>query len=153
MSDAASLWASLKDIARVVYPLEDFDYGMREFAINDNNGYLLQFGQPLDDGEALPQTASLVTVLAPLRGASRLDRGKLDSIVSNRAGQAGWRSLLGSQRHCRVHAEGAACRYVAGRDGGDNRHCRGDGKCGWIAGADIHPQSGLNHLHEPGCHE
>ena len=63
MSDAASLWASLKDIARVVYPLEDFGYGMREFAINDNNGYLLQFGQPLDD-EALPQTASLVTVLA-----------------------------------------------------------------------------------------
>jgi uncharacterized glyoxalase superfamily protein PhnB len=49
VSDAASLWASLKDIAQVVYPLEDFDYGMREFAINDNNGYLLQFGQPLDD--------------------------------------------------------------------------------------------------------
>ncbi|MFN5228579.1 MAG: hypothetical protein ACK5Q3_18600 [Planctomycetota bacterium] len=27
--------------------LEDFDYGMREFAIYDNNGYLLQFGQSL----------------------------------------------------------------------------------------------------------
>ena len=29
------------------YPIEDFHYGMREFAIFDNNGYLLQFGQPL----------------------------------------------------------------------------------------------------------
>jgi uncharacterized glyoxalase superfamily protein PhnB len=35
----------LKDRARVCYELETFDYGMREFAIYDNNGYLLQFGQ------------------------------------------------------------------------------------------------------------
>jgi uncharacterized glyoxalase superfamily protein PhnB len=49
VSDAASLWESVKDVAQVAYPLEDFAYGMREFAINDNNGYLLQFGQPLDD--------------------------------------------------------------------------------------------------------
>jgi len=28
----------------VVYPIESFDYGMREFAIRDNNGYILQFG-------------------------------------------------------------------------------------------------------------
>jgi uncharacterized glyoxalase superfamily protein PhnB len=49
VSDAASLWASVKDAAHVVYPLEDFFYGMREFAINDNNGYVLQFGQPLSD--------------------------------------------------------------------------------------------------------
>lgn len=40
-------WRRLKDAARVCYPLEDFHYGMREFAIYDNNGYLLQFGQPL----------------------------------------------------------------------------------------------------------
>jgi hypothetical protein len=26
------------------YPLKDFDYGMREFTIRDNNGYILQFG-------------------------------------------------------------------------------------------------------------
>jgi hypothetical protein len=32
---------------RIFYPLEDFDYGMREFAIYDNNGCLLQFGQDL----------------------------------------------------------------------------------------------------------
>jgi len=31
----------------VVYPLEDCAYGMREFAIRDNNGYILQFGQEI----------------------------------------------------------------------------------------------------------
>lgn len=39
------LWASLENRARICYPLEDFPYGMREFAVFDNNGYLLQFGQ------------------------------------------------------------------------------------------------------------
>jgi len=47
IDDAASLWQRLKDRCRVEYPLEDFDYGMREFAIRDNSGYLLQFGQDL----------------------------------------------------------------------------------------------------------
>jgi uncharacterized glyoxalase superfamily protein PhnB len=42
-----SLWADLKDRVRICYPIETFDYGMREFAIYDNNGYVLQFGQPL----------------------------------------------------------------------------------------------------------
>ena len=27
------------------------NYGMREFGIYDNNGYLLQFGSPLDDAD------------------------------------------------------------------------------------------------------
>jgi hypothetical protein len=27
--------------------IETIDYGMREFAIHDNNGYVLQFGQPV----------------------------------------------------------------------------------------------------------
>lgn len=44
VADVAALWLSLKSRAEVCYPLEDFDYGMREFAIFDNNGYLLQFG-------------------------------------------------------------------------------------------------------------
>lgn len=40
------LWAEYNDgEIEVCYPLETFDYGMREFAIYDNNGYLLQFGQ------------------------------------------------------------------------------------------------------------
>ena len=44
-------WQRVRERARVCYPLEDFDYGMREFAIYDNNGYLLQFGEPIG-GEA-----------------------------------------------------------------------------------------------------
>ena len=39
--------AQLKDKAAIVYPLEDFDYRMRKFAIRDNNGYILQFGQEI----------------------------------------------------------------------------------------------------------
>ncbi len=39
------IWQRVQGRAQVCYPLEDFEYGMREFAIYDNNGYLLQFGQ------------------------------------------------------------------------------------------------------------
>jgi uncharacterized glyoxalase superfamily protein PhnB len=42
-----SLWEKLRDKAVVVYPVEDFDYGTREFAIRDNNEYILQFGQEI----------------------------------------------------------------------------------------------------------
>ena len=42
-SDAA--WEQLKDKCKVCYPPENFEYGMREFGIFDNNGYLLQYGQ------------------------------------------------------------------------------------------------------------
>jgi hypothetical protein len=42
-----TLRAELKDKTKVCYPIETFGYGMREFAIFDNNGYLLQFGQPV----------------------------------------------------------------------------------------------------------
>src|SRR6185503_21212407 len=41
------LWQKLKDMTRVCYEIENFDYGMREFAVYDNNGYLLQFGQEI----------------------------------------------------------------------------------------------------------
>jgi hypothetical protein len=43
--DIDQLRSACKDQAAVCYPLETFNYGMREFAIYDNNGYLLQFGQ------------------------------------------------------------------------------------------------------------
>ncbi|MBT2564031.1 hypothetical protein J7E50_20260 [Pedobacter sp. ISL-68] len=46
-NEVAALSESSKDRCEICYPLEDFDYGMREFAIYDNNGYLLQFGQDL----------------------------------------------------------------------------------------------------------
>lgn len=48
--NVTQLWERLKDSTDVVYPLEDFDYNMREFAIRDCNGYVLNFGQPLTDG-------------------------------------------------------------------------------------------------------
>ena len=46
VDDVGELWTQVKERATVVYPLEEFHYGMREFAIRDNNGYLLQFGTP-----------------------------------------------------------------------------------------------------------
>ena len=46
VDDVNAMWEQVKDRAHVCYPLEDFEYGTREFAIYDNNGYLLQFGQP-----------------------------------------------------------------------------------------------------------
>jgi len=48
MTDEAEVfWNEIKDNVKVCYELETFDYGMKEFAIYDNNGYLLQFGQPV----------------------------------------------------------------------------------------------------------
>ncbi|MDN5200741.1 VOC family protein [Fulvivirgaceae bacterium BMA10] len=44
-------WEMLKNKAKVSYPIENFDYGMREFAIYDNNGYLLQFGQEIEENQ------------------------------------------------------------------------------------------------------
>jgi uncharacterized glyoxalase superfamily protein PhnB len=45
--DVDAVWEQLKDKCRICYPIEDFEYGMREFAIYDNNGYLLQFGKEI----------------------------------------------------------------------------------------------------------
>ena len=42
------LWAECKDHVVISYPPEEFEYGMREFGIHDNNGYLIQFGQPIE---------------------------------------------------------------------------------------------------------
>jgi len=46
--EVETLWENLKDQCEIGYPLEDFEFGMREFAIYDNNGYMLQFGRELD---------------------------------------------------------------------------------------------------------
>jgi uncharacterized glyoxalase superfamily protein PhnB len=53
-ADVDELWDQIKDRASVVYPLESFYYGMREFAIRDNNGYILQFGQEITDPAQIP---------------------------------------------------------------------------------------------------
>jgi uncharacterized glyoxalase superfamily protein PhnB len=42
------VWEALKDVTTVEYPIENFDYGMREFAVYDPNGYLLRFGQEVE---------------------------------------------------------------------------------------------------------
>lgn len=45
--DVDAMWEKVKDKADICYGIEDFEYGMREFAIYDNNGYTLQFGQEI----------------------------------------------------------------------------------------------------------
>jgi uncharacterized glyoxalase superfamily protein PhnB len=45
LDDVDEMWERLKRTTNICYPIESFQYGMREFAIYDNNGYLLQFGQ------------------------------------------------------------------------------------------------------------
>ena len=47
VQDVDALWDGIQAKAKVCYPLETFDYGMKEFAIFDNNDYLLQFGQQI----------------------------------------------------------------------------------------------------------
>ncbi|MDP4709987.1 MAG: VOC family protein [Saprospiraceae bacterium] len=42
------LWEQCKDKAQIAYPIQDLNHGMREFAIYDNNGYRLVFGQELE---------------------------------------------------------------------------------------------------------
>src|SRR5436305_13427394 len=39
--DVDALWSDLKDKVRVCYGIENFEWGMREFAVYDNTGYLL----------------------------------------------------------------------------------------------------------------
>jgi uncharacterized glyoxalase superfamily protein PhnB len=48
VQDVDAAWNELKDKCQVVYPIENFMYGMREFAITDNNGYILNFGQSIE---------------------------------------------------------------------------------------------------------
>jgi uncharacterized glyoxalase superfamily protein PhnB len=42
------LWIELQGKVEIAWPIENFHYGMREFAIKDNNGYLLTFGQEIE---------------------------------------------------------------------------------------------------------
>ena len=49
--DVDGFWERVKDRARVCYPIENFEYGLREFGIYDRDGYLLQFGSPIEKGE------------------------------------------------------------------------------------------------------
>ena len=43
--DVVAEWEKINKNVSVCYPLEVFDYGMKEFGFYDNNGYLLKYGQ------------------------------------------------------------------------------------------------------------
>lgn len=43
------VWENLKIKTNICYEIETFEWGMREFAIYDNNGYILQFAQPVSE--------------------------------------------------------------------------------------------------------
>lgn len=47
VDDVQALWERIKEKVKVLYPLETFEWGMREFGIYDNNGYMLQFGEEI----------------------------------------------------------------------------------------------------------
>ncbi len=43
------LWENMKEKCKICYPLETFEWEMKEFAVYDNNGYILQFGQDVEN--------------------------------------------------------------------------------------------------------
>ena len=45
--DVETAWAAVKDRAEVLEEPHLTDYGMREFALRDPNGYVLAFGAPV----------------------------------------------------------------------------------------------------------
>ncbi|WP_240409014.1 VOC family protein [Flavobacterium psychrotrophum] len=48
-TEVDKLWDQVKDKCNICYEIDNFEYGMREFAIYDNNNYILQFGQPITE--------------------------------------------------------------------------------------------------------
>ncbi len=45
--NADGWWERIQGKAEIVYPIENFEYNMREFAIKDCNGYMIQFGETI----------------------------------------------------------------------------------------------------------
>ena len=88
MTQVAVLWEQLQAAATICYPLEDFAYGMREFAIYDNNGYILQFGEVIAEGMASQDTP---------RGTAPSHRGWLSGM--SRASKAGSRTTVAMHVH------------------------------------------------------
>lgn len=48
VEDIEEVWERLQNKVEIVYPLEDFNYGMREFGIRDCNGYVLNIGENIE---------------------------------------------------------------------------------------------------------
>lgn len=42
------VWENLRNKVEVLYELENFSYGMREFGIKDCNGYILNIGENIE---------------------------------------------------------------------------------------------------------
>jgi uncharacterized glyoxalase superfamily protein PhnB len=55
IDEVDALWDELKDKANILYGIQNFPHQMREFAILDNNGYILQFGRDLKKGEIVDE--------------------------------------------------------------------------------------------------
>lgn len=49
-----ALWNAIGGRAEVIYPPEDFSYGMREFGIRDDSGYHLALGASIADPPVNP---------------------------------------------------------------------------------------------------
>jgi len=49
------LWEKLKEHSNISYGIANFAHNMREFAILDNNGYMLQFGRELRESETVSE--------------------------------------------------------------------------------------------------
>ena len=47
-NDVDALWNRLRDKVEIEVPLQDMDYGMREFTVRDPSGIALNFGTPID---------------------------------------------------------------------------------------------------------
>jgi len=50
MDGVADFYARVKDQVEIAWPLENMDYGTREFGIHDPDGYLLAFSEERSDG-------------------------------------------------------------------------------------------------------
>jgi len=62
------IWREVTDAgATVTAPIEDRVYGMRDFAIRDESGNVLDFGEPLDSVRAPRPAASDVKVFVPAK--------------------------------------------------------------------------------------
>lgn len=51
IDDVNEFWNSVHNKVKLCYPIEDFEYDMREFGIYDNNNYLLQFGEAIENNK------------------------------------------------------------------------------------------------------
>lgn len=49
LCELITIEVSLKSKANICHEIKTFEWGMREFAIYDNNGYIVQFVQPASE--------------------------------------------------------------------------------------------------------